>query len=672
LKYGMMSSSIIILNRIRHILSITRDITEHRQAAEALQERDIRFKKFASQLPGMLFQFLLKSNGTFCVPFTSEGIRDIFGCSPQDVQDDFSPITKVILPEDLPIVIDSIQNSARKLTPWQCEYRVQLPGQSVRWMYGQSMPEKLNDGSVIWHGFNTEITERKQAEEMILYSERQFKNLFMSLNDGFYISEIIYDDNGNPCDYKYIEVNPKFEQIIGLYRDQIIGKRYRELVPVDTTGWLEHYLSVARTGLPNTYEFVSSEYNKYFETYSYQSSRGQVSVFVRDVTVRKKAEEAVRQMQKLEGLGTLAGGIAHDFNNILGIILAYNTGIKRFKDDAKKLELATETISKAVDRGKTIVQQILTFARKTETSFGAVNVNEVVSEIMTMIMETFPKILTYAQNFEKGISLINADRSQLYQALLNLCVNARDAMPDGGLLSINTLTVSGASLSAKHPDVTDGDYVCIEVIDTGEGMTEDICKRIFEPFFTTKGIGKGTGLGLAVVFGVVQTHKGFVDVESAIGKGTAFRLYMPALQAEEPSSEKEESETLEEIAGGTETLLVVEDEEMLIMSLQMVLVEKGYNVLPARDGMEALKVYQENKDDISLVLTDLGLPTITGLEVCQRIKEIKSSERMILATGYLDPEMKSEFLKAGIQHFLYKPYDLRKVLKSVREMLDEK
>ncbi len=514
-----------------------------------------------------------------------------------------------------------------------------------------------------------DITDRKHMENALRESESNYRELIDGMNETVWV----IDFNGD-----LLDVNKTAVKTLGYSKEELIAIG---LFGIDSSIKKEDIKAMAESMPMDEVQIFETSHKTrdgrlfpvevYSSLVTYQGKKAIMSI-ARDITERKQAEEALRQMQKLEGLGTLAGGIAHDFNNILGIILAYNTGIKRFKDDSKKLELATDTISKAVDRGKTIVQQILTFARKTETSFGAVNVNEVVKEIMTMIMETFPKILTYSQSFEKGISFINADRSQLYQALLNLCVNARDAMPDGGLLSINTLTVNGASLRVKHPDVTDSDYVCIEVIDTGEGMTEDICKRIFEPFFTTKGIGKGTGLGLAVVFGVVQTHKGFVDVESAIGKGTTFRLYMPALQAEEPSSEKEEEETLEEITGGTETLLVVEDEEMLIMSLQMVLVEKGYNVLPARDGMEALKVYQENKDDISLVLTDLGLPTITGLEVCQRIKEIKSSERMILATGYLDPEMKSEFLKAGIQHFLYKPYDLRKVLKSVREMLDEK
>jgi CheY-like chemotaxis protein len=373
----------------------------------------------------------------------------------------------------------------------------------------------------------------------------------------------------------------------------------------------------------------------------------------------------------LEGLGTLAGGIAHDFNNILGIILAYITSTRRFKDDAEKLDLAVDTIVKAVERGKTLVQQILTFARRTETEFRPVNVNDIVKEIMVMIFETFPKILTYAQNIDQGVSYINADRSQLHQLLLNLCVNARDAMPNGGLLTINTQMVSGASLRSRHPGAVESSYVCIEVRDTGEGMTPETSKRIFEPFFTTKELGKGTGLGLAVVFGVVQTHKGFIDVESELGKGTTFSVYLPASQVAEPIIVKDEA-TLEETPGGTETLLVVEDEEMLMMTLQMLLVEKGYKVLSAEDGLTAWKIYQERKNDIALVLTDLGLPKMTGMEECVQIKKLNPLARIIVATGYLDSGMKSEFLKTGIQHFLFKPYDLKKVLKEIREVLDEK
>jgi PAS domain S-box-containing protein len=516
-----------------------------------------------------------------------------------------------------------------------------------------------------------DITERKLAEEALQDSELRFRSLYENATIGIYRTT----PDGN-----ILLANPALVKMLGYSSFEKLAERNLEKVGFEPSYQRKEFLEkIERDGVITGYDskWTRQDGNAIFVLESARAirdSQGKTLYYdgtVEDITERKQMEDGLRQMQKLEGLGTLAGGIAHDFNNILGIILAYITSTKRFKDDATKLDLAINTIVKAVERGKTLVQQILLFARKTETAFGAVNVNDVVMETVTMIMETFPKFITCSQNFDKSIPYINADRSQLHQALMNLCVNARDAMPKGGVLTINTRMVSVASLRNQYPDAAASSYVCIEVSDTGEGITEEIKKRIFEPFFTTKEIGKGTGLGLSVVFGIVQAHKGYIDVESKLGKGTTFRLYLPASQVAAPISVKDE-QTLEEILGGTETLLVVEDEEMLMMSLRLVLAEKGYNVLSAGDGLTALKIYQEKKDDIALVLTDLGLPTMTGMEVCQRIKTIKPNEHIILATGYLDPEMKEEFLKAGIQHFLYKPYDLKQVLKVIREVLDEK
>ncbi|MBN1398567.1 MAG: PAS domain S-box protein [Bacteroidetes bacterium] len=541
----------------------------------------------------------------------------------------------------------------------------------LKWVQTDKIPildKKNNIVGLI--GIAQDMTDKLKSEKALRESEEKFRKAFMTTPDAININRM--------QDGMYVSVNKGFTKIIGYSEEELIGKTSLELnIWVDPEDRKNVVSKLKKEGMVENYEAKFRTKKDEIKTGLMSATSIELNgvqhllTITRDITERKYYEEHLRQMQKLEGLGTLAGGIAHDFNNILGIILAYNSSIKRFKDDTKKLEFAAETIAKAVDRGKTIVQQILTFARKSETTFGAVNVNEIVMEVMTMVFETFPKTLTYAQNYEKGMPFINADHTQLYQAILNLCVNARDAMPDGGLLTINTCIVTGVSLCTKHPDVVNSDYVCIEVSDTGEGMDEEIRNRIFEPFFTTKSISKGSGLGLAVVFGVVQTHKGFIDVESQKGKGTTFRIYLPAVHAQ-VSAVIKEVENLEDIPGGTETILLVEDEEMLMMSLQMMLFEKGYNILTANDGLEALKVYQENKNDISLVLTDLGLPTITGLEVCQRIKKIKPNERMVLATGYLDPDMKTEFLDAGIQHFLLKPYDPQKVIKVIRQILDEK
>jgi len=552
------------------------------------------------------------------------------------------------------------------------------------------MPVRCKDGStrvVLWNTANIytadgktiiatiahgqDITKRKQAEEELQESELRFRSLYENATIGIYRTT----PDGN-----ILLANPALVKMLGYPSFEKLAERNLEKEGFESSSQRKEFLEkIERDSEVIGYDskWIRQDGKAIFVLESARAirdSQGKTLYYdgtVEDITERRQMEEGLRQMQKLEGLGTLAGGIAHDFNNILGIILAYITSTKRFKGDAKKLDLAVDTIVKAVERGKTLVQQILTFARKTETEFGAVNVNDVVMEIMTMIFETFPKLLTYAQNFDKSITFINADRSQLHQALLNLCVNARDAMSSGGLLTINTRMVSGISLRNQHPDAAASSYVCIEVCDTGEGMTPETRSRIFEPFFTTKEPGKGTGLGLAVVFGVVQTHKGFIDVESELGKGTTFRLYLPASQAAAPISIKDE-ETLEEIPGGTETLLVVEDEEMLMMSLRLVLVEKGYKVLSAEDGLTAVNIYKERKKEIALVLTDLGLPKMSGMEECIQIRKFNPNARMIVATGYLDPEMKEEFLKAGVQHFLYKPYDLKQVLKVVREVLDSK
>ncbi len=396
----------------------------------------------------------------------------------------------------------------------------------------------------------------------------------------------------------------------------------------------------------------------------------------RDVTERKQTEEAlkrseekVRHSQKMESIGTLAGGIAHDFNNLLAIIMGHASLLEMTKDKPQKVMQSAEVIKKAVNRGAGLVNQILTFARKTDIRMESVDVKLVIDELVIFLQQTFSKAIKINAHFGKNIPSITADYNQIHQALLNISINARDAMPHGGTLSFTTKVVSKKELKHFFSEASELHYVCISVKDTGSGIDEQTRKRIFEPFFTTKEFGKGTGLGLATVYGIMHGHRGFIDIDSKIGIGTTFHLYFP-LNPDETEIDRQTQEAEVEIKGGRETLLVVEDEEMLLELLTEILVSKGYNVLSARDGLEGIDVYAAHKDDISLVLTDMGLPKLSGFDMFVKLKKINPDILTIFASGFLEPKTISEMYKAGAKEFIQKPYETEDVLSKIRNVID--
>jgi CheY-like chemotaxis protein len=294
-----------------------------------------------------------------------------------------------------------------------------------------------------------------------------------------------------------------------------------------------------------------------------------------------------------------------------------------------------------------------------------------VKEISKMLKETFPRTIELSLQLSKDIPLINADATQVHQVLLNLSVNARDAMPSGGTLTFKTGVVKGSNLRNVFSNTSDGDYVHLGVSDTGIGMDEKTRSQIFDPFFTTKEKGKGTGLGLSVVYGVMKNHNGFVNVESEPGKGTTFNLYFPISEESLRATGKQVKDR-EEIRGGTETILIVEDEEALLTMLKVILEVKGYHVLTAVDGLEALALYRKHKDEIALVMTDVGLPKISGDQLFFELKKMNPSVRVVLMSGYIDVGIKSEIFQAGVHDFVQKPYDPDEVLKKVRESIDRR
>jgi PAS domain S-box-containing protein len=402
----------------------------------------------------------------------------------------------------------------------------------------------------------------------------------------------------------------------------------------------------------------------------YRGKRSMLEVF-QDITEQKRLQLELLQSHKMQSIGTLAGGIAHDFNNILGIILGYTSLLEKRRSDGEKHSEGIAIINQAVQRGAALVRQILTFARKTDIEFEPFDIVDLIHELISMFRQTFPKIITFTENIEKNIPYLYADRTQIHQALMNLCVNARDAMPNGGSINIDVKVFSLELMHKKFPTADQNSYMCITVSDTGQGMDEAMRLRVFDPFFTTKEKGKGTGMGLSVVYGVVKAHRGYIELESALGQGTTFSLYIPipiistqAVKSEQPPESVD--------IGGTETILIVEDEELLVHLLQLMLESKGYKVYVAQDGLKAIEIYKQHREEIKLVLTDMGLPEMTGMDEFKKLKRIDPNVKIVFASGFFNPDTKSELLQTGAKGFIQKPYEANEILKTIRKVLDQK
>ncbi|MBW2647050.1 MAG: response regulator [Deltaproteobacteria bacterium] len=389
-----------------------------------------------------------------------------------------------------------------------------------------------------------------------------------------------------------------------------------------------------------------------------------------DIRERKKLEAQLLQAQKMEAVGTLAGGIAHDLNNILQAISGYAQLLMLKKNTNDRDYNMLGAIGRSTQRAAELTTQLLTFSRKVESKLRPVDLNHEVAQVSKLLQRTIPKMISIETTLADDLKIINADPSQLEQIMMNLGVNAKDAMFDGGKLIFETENVTLDEQYCKAFKIRPGNYALLSVSDTGFGMDQETVKHIFEPFFTTKERGKGTGLGLSMVYGIVKNHGGHIICYSEPGQGATFRIYFPVLEAES-REQRAESREEEEIVGGSETILMVDDDEILLNLGQDMLKEYGYTIIPAETGEKAIELYKAQKDRIDLVILDIGMPGMGGHKCVRELFNIDPDIRIVIATGYAATGRVKELLDSGAKDYIGKPYQLKEMLKKVRGVLDK-
>jgi two-component system, cell cycle sensor histidine kinase and response regulator CckA len=512
------------------------------------------------------------------------------------------------------------------------------------------------------------ITEIMRVQEALRESEEKYRTILESMEEGYYEVDLA----GN-----FIFFNDAMCKIRGYSREELMGMSNREYMTEETAKEVfKAFSNVYTTGKPAKnleWETIRKDGTKgYVETSASlaKNSVGEPIGFrgvVRDISEKQRLEAQLQHAKRMESVGTLAGGIAHNFNNLLMGIQGNASMMLLDIDSSNPRHKNLTNIEKLVENGAKLTAQLIGYAREGSYEVKPTSLNQLVKETSDTFGMT-KKEITVHQGLSEKLYGIKADQGQIEQVLLNLYVNAADAMPEGGDLFLKTINVTDKDITGKPYKVQLGNYVLLTVRDTGAGMDKETRERIFEPFFTTKGLASGTGLGMASAYGTVKGHGGYIDVDSEVGKGTTFSIYLPA-------TEKviEEKEVLsDELVKGEGTVLLVDDEEMVLEAGEELLNHLGYEVLLAENGREALELYKKNQDKIDMVLLDMVMPVMGGGEAFDRMKEINTNVKVLLSSGYSLEGEANEILKRGCDAFIQKPFKLEQLSQKLMKILDKK
>jgi PAS domain S-box-containing protein len=529
-----------------------------------------------------------------------------------------------------------------------------------------SLPQKIGDTIVgrVWSF--SDVTDRKRYEEQLRDSDEKTRLLVEQSPVGIAIFQ-----DGNYC-----YANPELLTILGCEsEDQVIGQPIiRFVAPGHQRLFIERckrHLE-GKSGRPS-YQVEGIRRNGALLDMVLWPRKidygGQPAIlaFVMDVTETKNLRNQLVRAQKMEAIGTLAGGIAHDFNNLLQVIIGYSELIAMNPALPDQFSRGVKSINNAAVNGADLVRRLLTFARKTESSAEPLNLNDKIKQIRELLDRTIPKMIQIELKLSKYPAEINADASQIDQIIMNLAVNAGHAMPEGGNLVIETKAVSlDRAYCLDHIEATIGPYILLSVSDTGHGIDKKTMERIFEPFFTTKGPGIGTGLGLSMVYGIVKQHGGHITCYSEPGAGATFKIYFPAIDFEVKSEKATDSVVPQ---GGTETILLVDDDDSVRDVGTQMLVEYGYRVITASNGREALEIYRARRETISLVILDLFMPEMGGKECLRALLRMDPKVSVLVASGFTQNGQIAEALDSGARGFIGKPFDIPQLLEKIRKII---
>jgi len=635
--------------------SLQRDIAERRAVEAALRKSEEEFRLLAETMPQI--SCVAQADGAHLhfaqkwMDYTGLSLAESLG----------NGWVAALHPDDRALVSDRWRGAVESGGIYEVEYRLRRVDGTFRWMLGRALPLRDAAGAVLkWFGTCTDIDELKQAQVRI----GEQAALLNQTQDAIVVVDL---------QHRVLFWNRGAERLYGWSATEAIGRIADELIRCEPEP-----LAVAKTTLGEKGEWNGEmvQRNKAGAELVVEGrwavvrdpggKAKSVLTINTDVTARKQMENQFLRAQRMESIGTLAGGIAHDLNNLLTPISMGVDLLRMLEANPDSMQVI-DTIDRSAKRGAEIVRQVLSFARGVEGSRVALQVGHVVREVGGIVSNTFPKNIAFTARIDPDLWLVQADPTRLHQVLLNLCVNARDAMPKGGRLVLSAANVLiGEPTAAANPGATAGRHVVLTVVDSGCGMRRETIERIFEPFFTTKELGKGTGLGLSTVMGIVRGHGGFVNVESEPGAGSTFRVYLPA----QPDGAVVETEGTSEVPyprGQGELILVVDDELAILDVTRRTLESVGYKVVTAVDGAEAISLFARHRGQIAAVLTDMMMPLMDGTALIAALRYTDASVRIIAVSGLPEGERRPKL--EGVAQFLSKPFSAGVLLTTLRAVL---